>query len=337
MDHEDFKEADTIEINVTGKRLGKKILEVESISKSFDGRKIISDFSHIFKNGERVGVAGANGSGKTTLLNMLTGRLTPDNGTIDTGVHTSFGFFTQKNTVDDPSIRVIDFVEKSGKTISLADGTFVTASKMLEIFLFPAGIHCTPVEKLSGGERRRLFLLQVLMGNPNFLVLDEPTNDFDIKTLSILEDFLQKFAGCIIVVSHDRYFVDRVADYIFVLDGSSKIKSFPGSYSEYLAFKKENKAAPESDKSQPIKRDISNNEKQKKEKVRLTFNEQREFETIEDDIQKLEMEKDELQAQINNGSTDHTQYAQLGNRLTEVENAITEKYHRWDYLSKFSS
>ena len=161
----------------------------------------------------------------------------------DAGINTCFGYFTQKPDEFDLSMRVIDFVEASGKTVTLADGTFVTAAKMLEMFLFPSGIHYTPIEKLSGGEKRRLYLLRVLMGNPNFLVLDEPTNDLDIKTLSILEDFLQKFAGCIMVVSHDRYFMDRTVSYLFVLDGTGSIKSFPGNYSEYLDYQAEESRA----------------------------------------------------------------------------------------------
>jgi ABC transport system ATP-binding/permease protein len=335
MDHSEYKEADALEIAVTGKRLGKKILELDSIYKHFDERVILSSFTHVFKHGERVGVVGANGSGKTTLLNILTGRLLPDGGTIDTGIHTSFGFFTQNSAVADPSQRVIDFVEEHGKTITLADGSYVTASKMLEIFLFPAGLHATPVSKLSGGERRRLFLLQVLMSNPNFLVLDEPTNDFDVKTLSILEDFLQNFAGCIIVVSHDRYFMDRIADYLFVLDGSGSVKSFPGSFTEYLAFAKEQKKESVRSASDAEKKDTRDDRRQQKEKKKLSFKESREYETIEDEIKKLEEEKEALLLNINQGTDDHLKYAEWSARLEELEKIINEKYARWEYLEQF--
>lgn len=335
MDHQEYKEADSIEISVTGRRLGKKILEVDDISKSYNGRIIINKFTHVFKHSERVGVAGANGSGKTTLLNMLTGALEPDSGVIDKGVHTEFGFFTQHSDEAEPDERVIDYVEKRGKTIALADGSFVSAAKMLEMFLFPPGQHYTPVNKLSGGERRRLFLLQVLMGNPNFLVLDEPTNDLDVKTLSILEDFLRMFEGCIIVVSHDRYFMDRVADYLFVLDGSGSVKSFPGSFTEYLEFAKQN-ASAESQPEKQEKKDSRADNRAQKEKTKLSFKEAREYETIESDILKLEDEKNAILENINSGSQDVSKYAEWNARLQELEKLIAEKYERWEYLEQFN-
>jgi ATP-binding cassette subfamily F protein uup len=335
MDHQEYKEADSIEISVTGRRLGKKILEVDNISKSYGGRKIIDGFTHVFKHAERVGVAGANGSGKTTLLNMLTGVIEPDSGMIDKGVHTEFGFFTQQSDEAAPDERVIDYVEKRGKTIALADGSFMTAAKMLEMFLFPPGQHYTPVEKLSGGERRRLFLLQVLMGNPNFLVLDEPTNDFDVKTLSILEDFLSVFEGCVIVVSHDRYFMDRVADYLFVLDGSGSVKSFPGSFSEYLEFAK-SAVSPDERDTRSEKKDTRAEAKAQKEKTKLSYKESREYETIEGDILKLEDEKNSILAGINSGSADSSMYAEWNARLMELEKLIEEKYARWEYLEQFA-
>jgi ATP-binding cassette subfamily F protein uup len=334
MDHSNYREADDIEIAVTGKRLGKKILEVDSVSKSYGDRIIITGFSHVFKQGERVGVVGANGSGKTTLLNLLTGRLSPDGGSVDPGIHTSFGFFEQKSLAPDPTQRVIDFVEESGKTITLADGSWVTSSKMLELFLFPSGQHHTPVAKLSGGERRRLYLLQVLMGNPNFLVLDEPTNDFDVKTLSILEDFLQNFAGCIIIVSHDRYFMDRVADYCFVLDGSGGVKSFPGSFTEYLEYAREMKGNTQSKDIQK-KKDTRDEKRSQKEKTRLSFKEQKEYESLEEDIRKLEEQKTSLLELINQGTDDHTKYARWSQSLSEAEALINEKYARWEYLEAF--
>ncbi|HNX59367.1 MAG TPA: ABC-F family ATP-binding cassette domain-containing protein, partial [Spirochaetota bacterium] len=335
MGHENWKDADEIEIAVTGKRLGKKILEVNDITKKYGERTIIDSFSHIFKNGERVGIAGANGSGKSTLLNLLTGRIAPDSGDVDAGVHTAFGFFTQQSETPDPEEKVIDFVEKSGKTVSMADGSYITASKILEMFLFPSGLHHTPVSKLSGGERRRLFLLQVLMGNPNFLVLDEPTNDLDVRTLSILEDFLQKFAGCLIVVSHDRYFMDRVTDYIFFLDGSSKVKSFPGSFSEYIEYKREEAAAEKAPKE--TKHDAREDKRATKEKTKLSFNEEREYKTIESDIKKLEEEKESLLAKIAGGSSDPALYAEWGTRLAELDTLIDEKYARWEYLERYAS
>jgi ATP-binding cassette subfamily F protein uup len=333
LNHNAFREADSIEIAVTGKRLGKKILEVDSISKSYGPRTIISDFSHIFKQGERIGVVGANGSGKTTILNLLTGCDAPDSGTISAGVNTVFGYFTQTSESEDPAQCVIDYIETSGKTVMMADGSSMSASKMLETFLFPSGLHRTPIGKLSGGERRRLFLLKVLMGNPNFLVLDEPTNDFDIKTLSILGDFLRAFTGCIIVVSHDRYFMDHVTDYVFVLDGSGSVKSFPGSFSEYLDFTKQHTALflrAEQKENAPAR------EKPKKEKIRLNFNEQREYDSIENDIHHLEKEHGDLLGKINTGTDDHTTYTEWGIQLAELEKRIDEKYARWEYLERFT-
>ena len=210
----------------------------------------------------------------------------------------------------------------------------MSAAKMLEIFLFAPGLHHTPIEKLSGGERRRLFLLQVLMGNPNFLVLDEPTNDIDIKTLSILEDFLQKFAGCIIVVSHDRYFMDRVAEYLFVLDGSGDVKSFPGCYTDYLDYMAEKKK--ENAKSSRAAQDKTEERKKaSQEKKKLSYKEQREYDAIESDIAALEAEKDTLLVSINAGSDDVDKYAEWSARLADVEKLIEGKYARWEYLESY--
>jgi ATP-binding cassette subfamily F protein uup len=332
--HENFKEADQIEISVSGKRLGKKILEAEGITKAYDGRTIIGGFTHMFKQGERVGIVGLNGSGKTTLLNLLTGTIAPDSGRVEPGLHTSFGYFTQTSNAADPSIKVIDFIEERGKNVVLADGSVISAAKMLEIFLFPPGLHHTPIEKLSGGERRRLFLLQVLMGNPNFLILDEPTNDIDIKTLSILEDFLQKFSGCIMVVSHDRYFMDRVADYLFILDGTGSVKSFPGNFTDYLDYaaevRKETSRNARSGDDKPAEQ-----RKKPQEKKKLSFKEQREYETIEADIAALEQEKEDLLASINSGKGATGSYTEWSTRLAEVEKIIEEKYARWEYLESF--
>jgi ATP-binding cassette subfamily F protein uup len=238
--------------------------------------------------------------------------------------------------MEDPSQKVIDYIEERGKNVILADGSTVSAAKMLEIFLFPAGLHHTPIEKLSGGERRRLFLLQVLMGNPNFLVLDEPTNDIDIKTLSILEDFLQKFAGCIIVVSHDRYFMDRVADYLFVLDGTGNVKSFPGNFTEYLEYSADQRKTQAKIEKETATKSDEPKKKVPQEKKKLSFKEQREYETIESDIAAFDAEKDSLLLSINSGASDPAIYAQWSARLAEIEKLIEEKYARWEYLESFA-
>ncbi|MBC7474950.1 MAG: ABC-F family ATP-binding cassette domain-containing protein, partial [Candidatus Sericytochromatia bacterium] len=298
INREKYKADEEIELSISGRRLGKKILEVENISKSYSGKSVINDFSYKFKSQERIGIVGANGSGKTTFLKLVTGNETPDKGKVDIGINTFFGFFDQYSTALELDMTVIDYVKESALFIKLNNGKTISASQMLETFLFPTAIHYTTVGKLSGGEKRRLFLLHVLMKNPNFLILDEPTNDLDIKTLSVLEDFLNDFPGCLIVVSHDRYFMDRVVDYLFVFDGQGEIKQLPGNYSDYLEEKRE----LEETLKLSIQKEVYAKSKPV-EKKKLSFKEKYELENIEKEIDKLEKEKIELDNNFSSGDS----------------------------------
>ena len=224
-----------MEVNLRSDRQGKKIMEIKHISKIFDDKKVIDDFSYVFQRKDRIGIVGANGAGKSTFLNILTQNLTPDLGELDIGQTTKFGYYTQDEAVFDPQMKVIEVVKEVAEFIQLADGSEVSASNLLTQFLFLPSVQYNLVGKLSGGEKRRLQLLRVLMANPNFLVLDEPTNDLDIMTLNVLEDYLDKFDGCLMIVSHDRYFMDKLVDHLFVFEGQGIIRDFPGNYTDYRA------------------------------------------------------------------------------------------------------
>ena len=223
-----------LDISVTSSRTGKKILELRDIEKSYDGRRLIEDFSYTLKPGERIGIIGPNGAGKTTLLEIITGRVTPDGGTVEVGQTIRFGYYDQENRALDEEMRVIDYIREVAERIETADGKFITAGQMLEKFLFTGAMQYTPISKLSGGERRRLYLLRVLMAAPNVLLLDEPTNDLDIQTMVTLEDYLDSFEGCVVAVSHDRYFLDRTVEHIFRFEEGGLVRQYPGNYSAFL-------------------------------------------------------------------------------------------------------
>ncbi|MFW5774832.1 MAG: ABC-F family ATP-binding cassette domain-containing protein [Chitinivibrionales bacterium] len=327
----------SMEFSISGRRLGKKILEAKKLSKSYDGTRIIERFTHAFKRQERIGIVGPNGSGKTTLLNLLTGRVFPDSGHIDTGVNTHFGVFEQNSGEFQTEKTVLQTIREVAEVVTMPDGSEISAGKLLERFLFSPAIHYTPVAKLSGGERRRLHLVRVLMSNPNFLVLDEPTNDLDIKTLSVLEDFLENFSGCLLVVSHDRYFMDRVADFLFVLDGSGHISEFPGSYSDYIHYKKQQLSQRRRQEKTQREEQKQQEEKPVAPKRKLTFNEQRELEKLEEEIESLESEKTELSQLLGGGAPEASpdQYTQWGARYSEVESLLEQKLQRWEELAAY--
>ncbi|MEK7433141.1 MAG: ABC-F family ATP-binding cassette domain-containing protein [Cyanobacteriota bacterium] len=330
MNREKNNNPDAIEISISGRRLGKKILEVEKISKSYDDKNVIRNFSYKFKKNERIGIIGENGTGKTTFLRLLTGEETPDTGHVDSGINTFFGYFDQYSTPLNEEMTILEFAKESGTSITLSDGKTVSTSQMLERFMFPSSMHYTQISKLSGGERRRLYLLHILLKNPNFLIFDEPTNDLDIKTLSILEDFLNEFDGCLILVSHDRYFMDRVVDYLFIFDGSGNIEQFPSTFSEYLEYKKENEEL----KKEYEKKDTYVKPKVE-EKKRLSFKEKTEYEKIEKDIEKLEKEKTALDLNFASGDTNFDNISKWNLRYKEIENLLSEKMERWEYLASF--
>jgi ABC transport system ATP-binding/permease protein len=321
-----------LSINIKTKRLGKKIADVYSISKSFDGNPIVEDFSYKFSRFQKAAIVGDNGTGKSTLLNMLTGILPPDSGTVDIGETVVFGYYRQDGLSFSDDSKVIDVITDIAETIQTSDGNYLTAAAFLEHFLFPRHTHFRFVHTLSGGEKKRLYLLSVLMKNPNFLILDEPTNDLDIMTLEVLEEYLKVFAGNLLVVSHDRYFTDEVADTLFVLDGTPQIKQFPGKYSDYLKEIKTKEAKEKEEASAlklPKKNTPSASNKQK-----LSYKEKTEFEELEHELEKLNAEKAEIEQMLSEATVDAEEITKKSKRLSELNEMIDTKEFRWLELSE---
>lgn len=321
---------DRLELDVKEARQGGKVLELHHVSKSYGAAKMVSNFSYIFKKKDRIGIVGKNGVGKSTFLDLLTGASKPDSGELIPGVTTKIGYFTQEVEDLNPANRVIEEVKEIAEYITLADGSQLSASKFLETFLFSPEKQYNIVEKLSGGERKRLQLLKVLVRNPNFLVLDEPTNDFDIDTLNVLEDFLEKFNGCLVLVSHDRYFMDHLVEELFIFEGDGVIRPFNGNYSDYRTFleEKEN-VVEEKPKPAAIK------EADQSDKRKLSFKEKQEFESLQKEIQILEGKKDQLSKTLNSGITDHVKLQELATQILELTNQIESKTFRWLELAEF--
>lgn len=326
-----------MDLNTAASRLGKKIIELDDISKNFGDKVVIKDFSHIFTKEERVGIIGNNGIGKSTLLNIITGKLKPDDGEVIKGDTVKIGYFTQENVELAGSMRVIEYIKDVAEYITTNDGSKITASQMLENFLFDGTMQHSFVSKLSGGEKRRLYLLRILMDAPNVLFLDEPTNDLDIQTLTILEDYLDRFNGTIIAISHDRYFLDRVANRIFSFEGNGKILELVGNYSDYKEYKDikaEEEVATTNSNIKEKKAGENKNKKEKQIKLKFTFKEQREFDTIDEDIEKKEEEITRVETEINQCGSDFVKLQQLledQNRLKEELNFLLE---RWEYLNE---
>jgi len=331
---------DDVDISLVGSRLGKKVVELYDVCKSFGDKTLIKDFNYIFLRNDRVGIIGENGAGKTTLVNLLRGKLPLDSGTIEIGDTVKISCFAQDNTNMDSKLRVIDYVKEGGEFIPVDDGTKISASTMSERFLFDSTMQYTPIEKLSGGERRRLHLLRVLMESPNFLILDEPTNDLDIETLKILEDFLDKFMGVVIVVSHDRYFLDRICNKIFSYEGNGLIKEYNGNYSDFLISKEIEKVQEESnsieDKSNEDK-SKGTKERTKDNKPKFTFKEQKEFETIDEDISKLEEKIETLEKDMSKNSTNYGKLNELMKEKEVTQKELEHKYERWEYLNEIAA
>lgn len=313
-------------------RMGNKTVEVSGLSKSFGNKKLIEDYNYIFLKNDRIGIIGPNGCGKTTLLKMINGIVKPDAGTIEIGQTIKMGYFSQENEYMDDSMRVIDYVKEVGEYVTTTDGK-ITASNMLERFLFDGAMQWSYIGKLSGGEKRRLYLLRILMSSPNVLILDEPTNDLDIQTLTILEDYLDKFEGIIIIVSHDRYFLDRTVNRIFSFEGNGFVRQFEGGYSDYLIRKELEKEPEEAPVAVKTEKDSKNAWKQRDKKLKFTFKEQREFETIDDDIAKLESKIEELEKQSMANANDYGKLNKILKEKEEYEQKLEEKMERWVYLN----
>ena len=309
-------------------RLGGKILEMDRVSKAYGNTTILKDFDYIFKKGERIGIIGKNGIGKSTFLNMITGKENPDSGTIVTGQTVAYGYYTQKGIKFDERKTVLETIKDIAEVIHYGKDKTYTADQLLAHFMFPYSMHRQPVSLLSGGEKRRLYLLTVLVANPNFLILDEPTNDLDLLTLQKLEDFLQNYKGCLLVVSHDRFFLDETVDQLFVFEGDGKVKGFMGNYSQYHEYL-ENKTKEEKREIAAQKQETRAAEKPATErKKKRTYKEQQEYEQLARDIEALETEKKELTARLEQ-QLDYQELEKIGNRISEITDLIDEKELRW--------
>ncbi|MBP5569245.1 MAG: ABC-F family ATP-binding cassette domain-containing protein [Treponema sp.] len=356
INREKFKADKGFTFEVKGKRLGGKVLELHNISKTFGGQKIISDFSYKFTKGQKIGIFGDNGAGKSTFLNIVTGKLSPDSGNVETGVNTKFGYYEQNPVFKDTNLTVLEYIKETAEHMTLNDGTKeVSAAKFLEEFGFEGKIQHSPVSTLSGGERKRLYLVRLLLENPNFLILDEPTNDFDIFTMNLLEQFLMHFEGCLLLVSHDRYFMDKCADTLFIMEEDGSISGFVGKCSEYIEYLEEEKKAGSKEDIASGDKNITSGGAGSADKnisspapdfsssatasaattpparKKLSYKEQREFEALDKEIPELEKEQKELEPLMS--SPDFETSRKAGERYTEITKLLEEKYARWEELA----
>lgn len=349
--YEDMKEASrqarasfenkALEMNSVSTRLGKKTIELSDICKSFGEKKVIDDFTYIFLRDDRIGIIGKNGCGKSTLMKIITGNLKPDSGSVEIGDTVRIGYFMQENEPLDEKMTVLEFVRSIGEYVTTATGK-ATASQMCEKFLFGPKSQWTPISKLSGGEKRRLYLLSVLMSAPNVLILDEPTNDLDIETLEILEDYLDGFAGIVIVVSHDRYFLDRTVDRIFSFEGGGRLKQYEGGFSDYYEKKQTENGIASDSATQSVKEAASGDTtsakpkkyyKERENKLKFTYAEQKEYDTIDDDIASLESKIEELDGEIAGAATQYSRLNELMQEKADIEAQLEHMMDRWVYLN----
>ncbi|MGD1918160.1 MAG: ABC-F family ATP-binding cassette domain-containing protein [Pleurocapsa sp.] len=345
MQEKEFKQAQgKVTIDTPGRRIGKKVIELEHIYKAYDNRTLIKDFTYEFTPSDRIGIIGGNGAGKSTLMNIITGRIEPDQGKVEIGKTIHIGYFDQHsdNLLDalNEEQRVIEYIKEVAEIVTTASGDKITASQMLEKFLFTPNQQYSPIYKLSGGEKRRLFLLQVLMEAPNVLILDEPTNDLDVQTLAILEDYLENFNGCVIVVSHDRYFLDRTVDFIFAIEPGGNVRNYPGNYTVYLEHKK--KAEKEAKQEQVVEKPRENkakngknnkSNKDKKNKALSNF-ERREYNKLENKIAQLEIDKEKLENDLAINCSDFNLVQELSNELASLNEEIDTATERWMELAE---
>ncbi|MDT9176975.1 MAG: ABC-F family ATP-binding cassette domain-containing protein [Limnospira sp. PMC 1291.21] len=339
-----------VEISTPGRRIGKKVIELKNIAKSYDDKTLIKDFTYTFNPQDRVGIIGSNGVGKSTLLDLITGRVEPDSGTVEIGSTIHIGYFDQHcdNLLEamNENQRVIDYLKEVAEYVTTADGTQITASQMLERFLFPPAQQYAPLNKLSGGEKRRLFLLRVLMEAPNVLILDEPTNDLDVQTLSVLEEYLEEFNGCAIVVSHDRYFLDRTVDMIFAFESQGVLRQYPGNYSVYLDYKQAEEVAKAQSQQMQVEATPSQPEPEKSPRYswgkdgrrKLSSKEKREYENLEKEIAKLEEKKQQLEAELYQASsTSVSRVQELHQQVESLTVEIDQATERWMELAEIAS
>jgi ATP-binding cassette subfamily F protein uup len=337
-DQEGIKIDQTVELDSVSSRLGRTTVEVNDITKAFGEKVLMKDFTYVFLKNDRIGIIGPNGSGKSTLMKIITGWLEPDAGTVTVGQTVKMGYFSQESEDMDGSVKVIDYIRNVAEYVKTKDGS-VSASQMLERFLFPPSVQYTTVSKLSGGEKRRLYLLRILMEAPNVLLLDEPTNDLDIQTLTILEDYLDSFQGIVVTVSHDRYFLDRVVRRIFAFEGQGKVTQYEGGFTDYQAAFQEKYPEGLPDQAEEAAKNSEATEKKTKEKPRgerklkFSFKEQREWETIEEDLAALEEKIEALDRQMGEAARDYSRLNALMEEKTEQERLLEEKMERWMYLN----
>jgi ATP-binding cassette subfamily F protein uup len=351
MQETEFKQAQgKVDISTPTRRIGKKVIELNNISKAYDGRTLIKDFTYEFGPDDRIGIIGGNGAGKSTLLDMITGRAQPDSGSVEIGTTVHIGYFNQHSEELQSALnenqRVIDYIKEEGEFVKIADGTKITASQMLERFLFPANQQYAPISKLSGGEKRRLFLLRVLMSTPNVLILDEPTNDLDVQTLAVLEDYLEDFSGCVIVVSHDRYFLDRTVETIFAFEEDGNIRQYPGNYSVYLDYKQAEEAQQQQinntkEKAKNVETLHTTSlpkENENKKRRSLSNWQKREFEQLEGKIAQMEAEKAQAEkALVNVPPGNYSQVQKLYEQVETLKEAIDVATERWLELAEIES
>lgn len=329
------REENSVSLEVKASYLGSKIFEAKYISKAYGNKILIDNFYYNFSRYEKMGIVGKNGTGKSTFLKMLLGEVKPDSGSFDVGETVSFGYYSQDGLKFDDQMKVIDVVREFAEEISLGNGRKLSASQFLQLFLFPPEVQHSFVAKLSGGERRRLYLCTVLIKNPNFLVLDEPTNDLDIATLNVLEEYLRGFKGCVIVVSHDRYFMDKVVDHLLAFEGDGKIKDYPGNYTDYREWKELQLAQEQEEKAPKVEKEKPQRPKAEKPQ-KLSYKEKKEFETLETEIEALESEKKLIEKQLSGETVDTDQIITLSSRISEIISLLDEKTMRWLELSELA-
>ena len=331
------QESRNLNLDIKASYIGSKIFEAKHVSKSFGDLKITNDFNYIFTRYEKLGIVGNNGTGKSTFIKMLLGEVEPDKGTFDIGETVRFGYYSQDGISFNESMKIIDAVRDIAEYVDLGNGKRLSVSQFLNYFLFPPEKQHSYVYKLSGGEKRRLYLCTILMKNPNFLVLDEPTNDLDIMTLNILEEYLQNFKGCVIIVSHDRYFMDKVVDHLLVFHGNAAIQDFPGNYTRYREWKNEQKNIQKEKQEKPNQTLPAAKKSTRKtdEKKKLTFKEQKEFEELDAEIPKLEAEKADIEAAMSSGSLNTEELLAKSERVSQLIKELDEKSMRWLELSEY--